>query len=107
MDDWQQLSDPGEVVERLADIELPLAHGSDPLDDVEEEPGAPAPGEHQDDHQQHLDDLLPALIDLLRLVVIAFGLLLEECSLRRGSAHGGTSSLLFRDIETSGEGSRG
>ena len=86
----------------MAHVELPLAHGGDPFDDVEEEPGTPAASEHKDDHQQHLDDLFPALIDLLRLVVIAFGLLLEEGSLRRGSAHGCASSLfLFRSLVSS------
>ena len=104
MYDGQQLRDPGEVVEGLANIELPLAHGGDPLDDVQEESGTPACSEHEDDDQEHLDDLLPALVDLLGLVLIALGLLLDEGSLRRGSAHGRTSSLLVGYIETSGEG---
>ena len=107
MYDGQQLGDPGEVVEGLANIELPLAHGGDPLDDVEEESGTPAGSEHEDDHQEHLDDLLPALVDLLGLVLIALGLLLDEGSLRRCSAHGRASSLLVGNIETSGEGGGG
>ena len=65
----------------LAHIKLPLPHGRDPLDDVEQEPGAPAGREHQDDDQQHLDDLLPALVDLVGLVDCAGALLHHEDSL--------------------------
>ena len=83
VDDGEQLGDPGEVVEGLAHIELPLPQGRHPLDDVEQEPWAPAHREYQDDHQQHLDDLLPALVNLVRLVDRVLVLVHDEDSLTR------------------------
>ena len=82
VDDRENLGNPGEVVEEVTVVvELPLLHGGNPLDDVQHEPGAPARREHEDDDQQHLDDLLPALVDLLGLVDGGVALLLEESSL--------------------------
>lgn len=62
-------------------VELPFLHGCNPLDDVEQEPWTPAGSEHTNDDQQHLDDLFPALVDLLGLVDSCLTLLLHKCSL--------------------------
>ena len=82
MNHGKHLCNPGEVVECLTVVvELPFFHWSNPLDDVEEEPGTPAGSEHADDDQQHLDDLLPTLVDLLGLVDSCLALLLDKVSL--------------------------
>ena len=53
--------------------------------DIVVQPGTPTGGKDEDDDEEHLDDLPPALVDLVGLVDGVPALLLEEGALAGGA----------------------
>ena len=68
-------------------------------------PGTPAGGEDEDDDEEHLDDLPPALVDLVGLVDGVPALLLDEGALAGGAVQAAPLLALLR--QAAGEGGGG
>ena len=77
--------------------------------DIIVQPGTPAGGEDEDDDEEHLDDLPPALVDLVGLVDGVPALLLEEGALAGGAVQAAPLPALLRQaaLERGGGALRG
>ena len=72
--------------------------------DIVVQPGTPAGGEDEDDDEEHLDDLPPALVDLVGLVDGVPALLLEEGALAGGAVQAAPRPALLRQAASEGGG---